>query len=80
MLMKVKTYHAFKYLEVYEIIKWKDGCIFDVKSTNKYIPYEDEEKIDRDKFTTSSVSTSLRDSKFVRLDVESGEFFGEKKC
>lgn len=66
--IKVKSYNAFQYLSVFEIIEWREGCIYKTKDTNKCIHSKDKDKLDQQKYTTTSLSTSL--TKLNEFEIE----------
>ena len=55
----IEPFDTYLYREVWQITAMKDGCIYKTKSTKKFIHQDDEGKLDAEKFTTSSISTTI---------------------
>jgi len=64
--VKINNYESFRYCELYEITEWRDGCIWRAEPVG-FIRAEDECKIDRNKYTTSSLSTDLHKNPTIEL-------------
>lgn len=69
MKITIPSYDAFMYLEVWEITEWRDGLVYKTKSTGMYISYKDEQKLDKRKYTTSSISTRLLRQANIELEL-----------
>ena len=65
----IPPYESYKYLELWEITAWKDGCIWKARPFGN-IKAEHEHLLDKQEFTTSSLSTSLTfTDQDIQLDV-----------
>ena len=73
--MRIQSFDSFKFREVFKITQWKDGMIFKTKTTNCFVREEDVEKLDKLKWTTASLSTSLTRQPEIEIDVRSPEEF-----
>lgn len=68
MRIKIKSYDAFQYLSVFEIIEWQEGCIYKTRDTHKYILAKDKDKLDPETYMTTSISTRL--TKLEEFEIE----------
>lgn len=73
MKIKLTAQNWYEYHEVWEILEWKDGCHFRVETTGKFIWKPKENWLDKQKYTTSSISTTLtnqmRKEGFVEVEL-----------
>lgn len=63
----VGIFESFKYKEVFEITKFKDGLIYKTESTGSYIYYEDISKLDNTKYTYADLSDKLLNGTLLLL-------------
>lgn len=65
--MKIPSYEAHNYVEVFEIVQWKEGTIYKTKSTGKYILIDNVSKLDKNKYTVAPISTKLLKQDTIEL-------------
>lgn len=71
--MKIRCIDLHLYGEVHQVTAYRDGLIYDTKSTGKYIATKDRDKLPKD-FFMSSVSSRLNDYTGKPLD-ENGFYY-----
>jgi len=65
----IQSHYSFRYSEVYEIVEWRDGCVFKTKSIG-FIHNDDAHKFSKDKYILSSLSTKLtRNQRLIELEL-----------
>lgn len=55
----IRGMDAFAYREVFEILEWKNGHVYKTRRTGQFIKTENADKLDRNKYTVSALSTNL---------------------
>lgn len=74
MKIEIPSWKSFMYVRVWEITKMKDGAIMSTKDTKKCIHSDYEYRINRDKYTTSPVTPTLKHTTLELNAVSPEEF------
>ena len=69
MKIRIPSYRSSEYVQVYKILEFRDGCIFRSENTGKFIERDKATKLDKTKFTTTSILTELTKQDFIEMEM-----------